>query len=397
MATEKIGIYRKWLDPVPKENGVPIPKNMWPQRRRYRWVLRWYGSNGRRYGKVFRTRKEAERHAVELQGRVNAGRADRPTKVALREFAREHEKVMTGQIACATLQIQMQVLRLFEKYIGGSVWLHRLRPRDAEAFVADRLRAGLSTATVNKYIRTLRRVFNLAIEPRGYLQEGQNPFARIGERKKSQRPVRYVSVEEYRAAMNAAKKLWWKALISLAYGSGLRRGEILNLTWSDIEFDAQLIRIVPKKQDRHILEWEPKDHEMRTVPVSDGAIQLLADLQLESEEGHPYAFIPPKRLELILRRRRLGKWRTTSEIINNMNRDFEVITRRAGVNTYTIHDLRRSAITNWAQKLPIQVVQQLAGHSDISTTRKYYLTVRPEDMTSATEILNNLVAEACGD
>jgi integrase len=36
------------------------------------------------------------------------------------------------------------------------------------------------------------------------------------------------------------------------------------------------------------------------------------------------------------------------------------------------------AITNWAQKLPIQVVQQLAGHSDISTTRKYYSLSEPK-------------------
>jgi integrase len=47
-----------------------------------------------------------------------------------------------------------------------------------------------------------------------------------------------------------------------------------------------------------------------------------------------------------------------------------------------LHDLRRSTITNWAKELPIQVVQQLAGHSDISTTRKYYLAVQPEDMIS---------------
>jgi len=63
----------------------------------------------------------------------------------------------------------------------------------------------------------------------------------------------------------------------------------------------------------------------------------------------------------------------------------------------TLHDLRRSAITNWARHLPIQVVQQLAGHSDISTTRKYYLTVRPEDMISANKVLNSILAKTWGD
>jgi len=197
--------------------------------------------------------------------------------------------------------------------------------------------------------------------------------------------------------MNATQKLWWKGLISLAYGSGLRRGEILNFTWADIDFETQSIKIVPKKQSECILEWEPKDHEMRVVPVSDKTIQPLADLQLQSDAGHPYAFISPRRLQRILHRRLSGQWLPTSEVINNVARDFEVITKRASVHECTIHDLRRSAITNWVQKLTIQVVQQLAGHSGISTTRKYYLTVRAEDMVSATELPNSLVTEACAN
>jgi integrase len=40
------------------------------------------------------------------------------------------------------------------------------------------------------------------------------------------------------------------------------------------------------------------------------------------------------------------------------------------------------------------VVQQLAGHSDIGTTRKYYLTVRPEDMASASRVLNEILEGA---
>lgn len=398
MAIEKVGVYRKWLEPVPKDrNGKPIPKSQWSKKRRYHWIVRWYGTNNERYGKVFRTRKEAERHAIEIQEKVNLGKADRLKTLSLREFMREHKKVMKGQVACGTLRIQIQVLGLFENYIGDSVVLGKIRPHHAEGFVADRLASGLSTGTVNKYIRTLRSVFNLAIEPRGYLQEGQNPFARIRERKKAQKPIRYVTVEEYAALMNSAQRLWWKSLISMAYGSGLRRGEVLNLTWADIDFEGQLIRVVPKKETKRLLEWEPKDHENRVVPISDETTQLLANLQVQCEEGHPYVFITPRRLRRILLRRELGEWSPDSEVVNNIARDFGVIRLHAGVAKCTLHDLRRSAITNWAQKLPIQVVQQLAGHSDISTTRKYYLAVRSEDLVSAKKLLNSILTQAYDD
>jgi len=81
MAVEKVGVYRKWSEPVPKdENGKPIPESEWPKKRRHRWIVRWYGTSNKRYGKVFKTRKEAEKHALKLQNQVDLGKADRPKK-----------------------------------------------------------------------------------------------------------------------------------------------------------------------------------------------------------------------------------------------------------------------------------------------------------------------------
>ena len=55
------------------------------------------------------------------------------------------------------------------------------------------------------------------------------------------------------------------------------------------------------------------------------------------------------------------------------------------------------SFTNWAGQLPIQVVQQLAGHSDISTARKYCLTVRAEDMTFANRVLSSILDKVKAD
>ncbi|MHC4500941.1 MAG: phage integrase SAM-like domain-containing protein, partial [Planctomycetota bacterium] len=207
MAIEKVGIYRKWLEPVPKMDGKPIPKSQWPRRRRHSWIVRWYDTNNKRYGKVFITRKEAQRHALELQSRVSQGRADKPNKITLHEFRLQHEQVMKGQVAYATLDDQKRALRLFEKYIGSSIRLSKIKPRHAEAFIAHRLASGLSVATVNKDIRTLRRIFNLAIEPRGYLSEGQNPFGKLKQRKKAKQPIRYMKIVEYRRLLDKARNV----------------------------------------------------------------------------------------------------------------------------------------------------------------------------------------------
>ncbi len=86
----------------------------------------------------------------------------------LHEFRLEHEQVMKGQVAYATLDDQNRALRFFGNFIGGSVLLSKIKPRQAEAFIAHRLSTVPSVSTVNKDIRTLKRIFNMAFEPRGY-------------------------------------------------------------------------------------------------------------------------------------------------------------------------------------------------------------------------------------
>jgi len=275
--------------------------------------------------------------------------------------------------------------------------LSKIKPRHAEAFIAHRLSTVPSVSTVNKDIRTLRRIFNLAIEPRGYLAEGQNPFTKIKKRKITERPIRYVNLQEYGALMDAATKLWWKAFLSVAYGSGLRRNEILHLTWADVDLEQHRIKVQAKRATAEILAWEPKNRKNRVVPMSDETARLLVDMQVDGPELHPYVFVSPERLDRIKKRRKIGKWHARSEVVNNLRERFNTIRRHANVAECTMHDLRRSAITNWARQLPIQVVQTLAGHTDIKTTRKYYLAVRPEDFDSASEVLNLVLSKTQSD
>jgi integrase len=391
MATEKIGIYRKWLERPPVKDGHPIPKTQWAQKRRHCWEIRWFGLSGKRYSKSYSTRNKAERFARELQEKINHGKADKPAKILLKDFVEEHKKIMAGQIAPASLYEQVRALRFFEKFIGGSTPIQAITPRHAEMYISHRISSGVSTASVNKDIMTLKRVFNLAISPREYLVDGHNPFQKIKQRKKTGKPIRYVSVSEYLKLLDSTDKIWWKALISLAYGSGLRKEEILNLTWNDVDFENKRIHVQAKKSSSTTIEWEPKDHDNRFVPMTDRSTQILADLLTNGTEGLAYVFIGAERLSSLRTMKKRKAWDPLPDTINNLGRDFEVIRKRSGIERCTIHDLRRSAITNWAQHLPIQVVQQLAGHSNITTTRKYYLTVRAEDMTKASQVVNQIL------
>jgi integrase len=387
MATEKVGIYRKYHGKVPRDDsGRPLPRSEWPKKRLFSWVARWFDANGSRYSRSFRNRKEAEWFAETKQADVRVGKAAPPPGIGFEEFVDAHEKVMQGQVARTTLVSQLCALRMFMDHVGKDTRLSDIRPRHAESFVAARLAAGRKVATVNKDIRTLKAVFNLAIDPRGYLFEGQNPFRKIKQRKYCPKPIRYVSPQEFRSLCASATNLWWKALLSVAYTTGARIGEILNLTWADLDFETNQIRIARKQEGEGSPTWEPKDREGRVLPTPPEVMQLLADLQASSTEGCPYVLVPPERWEHIQRLRENGTWTETQFLINNLNRNLAVLRRRAGVAKFTYHDLRRSCLTNWARFLPTHVVQKLAGHSDIKTTQTYYLAVQEDDLEKARQV-----------
>ena len=58
MATLKVGIYRKWLEPVPNDgSGKPLPKTEWTKKRRHNWLVRWTGTTGKSMAKFSRQEK----------------------------------------------------------------------------------------------------------------------------------------------------------------------------------------------------------------------------------------------------------------------------------------------------------------------------------------------------
>ncbi len=58
------------------------------------------------------------------------------------------------------------------------------------------------------------------------------------------------------------------------------------------------------------------------------------------------------------------------------------------------HDLRKSFCTNLAGTVPLHVVQELAGHADIRTTRKHYLQVQQEQVEAARVAVDKVIRDA---
>ena len=249
MATEKVGVYRKYHGAVPvDESGLPLPKSEWPRWRPFRWAVRWFGSDGKRFSKSFISRKEAERYAETKQAEIRVGKGDRPPSVGLTEFARMYLD-LRGDLALSTKIEHGCTLRFLSEFLGVRTIVSKIRSLDARRFVAwyrERDYRGRSpaTATVNRIVRKCKRIFREAVAC-SLIHE--NPFQGLRQEKVGQRLWHYISPAEYRRLTEASPSLRWRGMISLGYCCGLRLGEVLNLTWSDVDFERSEGRVVRKE------------------------------------------------------------------------------------------------------------------------------------------------------
>jgi len=374
MATEKVGVYKKWHGAVPTDkSGEPLPRSEWPRKRPFRWAVRWFGSDGKRYSRSFENRKEANKYAESRQAAIRVGRADEPCAVTLPEFAKMYLG-LRGDLAPSTKLEQERTLRFLKLQLGEEKIVSKITPLDARRFLAsyrEREYRGRkpATATVNKALRECRRIFREAVAC-SLIHE--NPFQGLRQEKVAQRPWQFVGPAEYRRLIGASSSLRWRGMIALGYCCGLRLGEVLNLTWSDVDFERSQVRVARKDAAKQRAAWTPKDKDMRTVPLPSPAGSILVELQVTAADGQEYVFVNRKGPAQGSRVKRQNIWR-----------DFQAIRRKAGVAKCSFHDLRKSFCTNLAAAIPLHVVQELAGHADIRTTRKHYLQVRNEQIDSA--------------
>ena len=133
MAIEKVGIYRKYHGKIPTDKtGKPLPKENWPKKRACRWAVRWYGSDGKRYSKSFKTRKEAENYAETKQLDVRSGKTDLPKKITLKFFYDEHKELMEKNLAKSTLRLHLEAISDLAERVGWICNLKKIKPTDIE-------------------------------------------------------------------------------------------------------------------------------------------------------------------------------------------------------------------------------------------------------------------------
>jgi len=302
-----------------------------------------------------------------------------PAPMKLSEFI-EDSLARTGQQTRESTQYEQRLAMTQLIKTIGDIDYQRVTLAHGELFRQKYLDAGNSRATVNKKVRALKRLFALAVERK---QLHENPFHYLKPPKWSKAKIEVYKQAECERLLKAAKEdsdeFPWALLIYMALITGMRRGELLNLVWADIDFEAKQIHIMPKASTAETWQWLIKDTDSRDLPLTDEAMFMLAEHQAKQPDRYPYVFIPIERYKAIQKLREQGKWTLSDSrlrIVYNFRRKFQKIQKRASIKIKRFHDLRNTAITNWfANGLSEYDVMKLAGHANFETTHQFYLAV----------------------
>jgi integrase len=196
-----------------------------------------------------------------------------------------------------------------------------------------------SPTTVNYHLAILSKIFSLAVD--ADLIE-VNPSFRVKKLKMNNQRLRVLSAEEeaYLFQGLSGNELVTD-IVTLALHTGLRRGEIFNLRWFDIDFARRFIQV-----------QESKSGKKRLVPMNETVLGMLGQMTKTSE----LVFPSPK----------------TGDKLDNVRRSFKRAVEGAGIKDFHFHDLRHTFATRMADKgADPFTLMKILGHSDIRMTSRY--------------------------
>jgi len=333
-------------------------------------------------------RQKAKRQQAQKERELRMGIVE-PQTLRMSDFVRDSLAKTGDQIRESTREEYASTMRGFIRTVGDKD-LQRVSLQDGEHYRQACLDEGNSPATVVKKLKEIKCILQTAVKRR---QLEENPLAHLQMPKYSAKEVHVFTEAECERIIKSAQEfvdrrrtrpvVRWDLLVLTALCTGMRRGELLNCTWSDIDLAARTLTVSPKEDKKETWAWLIKDCDRRTLPLTEEVVQMLADHQSRQPERHPYVFVLPARYAYIQEQLRAkGKWRysdSRQKPIPKFNDVFGEILGRAGIDCGTFHDLRRTTISNWLAKgLSEFEVMKLAGHSNFATTHRFYLRVRDD-------------------
>lgn len=291
-----------------------------------------------------------------------------------------------------TYDMYYNACRSYIKPQLGHYKLDKLNPLAVQKFVNDisdgkyNSGKGLSLSSVKKIVITLSQAYNQAIEL-GMLYKNPCSTVKMPD-KEVKESVAFTKEEEAAFLGCCPGETTFENLFIFAFNTGMRMGEMLALTWDDINYSTNTVNVSKnlsvvndysenaERKTKTIINSSTKNRTVREIPLTKKALKAVQFQKEHNKKNSPFVFYSTAGTPLQKR---------------NIYRAFENIIDKSGVKSpVTFHSMRHSFATRLLEKgADIKTVSNLLGHKSIQITLDIYSHVHADLKKRTIELLEN--------
>ncbi len=325
------------------------------RKRQFKKKVRWFVDiampDGSRYREMVGTKKQAEEVHKKIESDIISGRwaLGKPKDIKFSKLLERYMKDIMIHKARSTRVIDTYRIKKHLKPYFEKIMVRHITVQMVDSYKAKRKKAGAAPATINNELANLSHILTTAMR---WQYIDRNVVSSVDKVKLAMKTPRFLTQEEIGRLIEAAEGSHIHPIIVTAIHTGMRKSEMLNLQYSDIDFDNGKIA-VQSKPDWHTKNYKPR--VLKLTPVLDRTLRLHRQVQKSQGYLSDYVFTYE------------GK-----RIIWGVDIGLKTITEKAGLKGVTLHALRHTFASQMVMAgVPLRVVQELMGHQSYQTTLQY--------------------------
>ncbi len=315
-----------------------------------RWIID-TTYKGHKIWETYATPESAEANLHKITSLIDEGKyldKKKECKKTFGDLKTEYLK-WCEKIGQKDVRSKKQRAKVIEDIFKKDTQLSTITRAKVENFQADRL-SSLSTksgevlkpATVNREMALLKHMFTKATE---WEWISQSPAKGVKLKKENNRRLRYLTPEECKQLIEACPSQTMKQVVTLAIHTGMRRGEILNLKWDNVNLRDKFIELTGSDQ---------KNGERSTIPLTATALETLRSI--------------PRRLDS----KYVFTGKTSDKPFYDLKRQFEKAVENAKLAGVTFHILRHTCASHLVMAgIDLVSVKEIMRHKSIDMTLRY--------------------------
>lgn len=329
-------------------------------------------------------KRDANKRLNEVKEEIYKEELLLPNEMILQDFLLDFLEKYKMNLSITTYNCYMRICKKYIIPLLGDIKLCDIRPIHIQNYVDDLLDL-LTPQTIKVHLNIL----NLALK-RAYrlklIKENVVQFVEVPKNKKYKNEI--YNAEDIKKLLEKSRETSLELPIILASGLGLRISEILGLTWNNIDFNDFTITIdkITVRDKGQVILKEPKtESSIRTISAPKEIILILKQLKkdrlaakLRDEKSHRELIFYDKNLNPIAQ--------------DVLSKKFRYFLQENNLKHIRFHDLRHSHVTMLIDaKVPIKVISERVGHSNVNTTLNIYShALREMDQEASDKISDTL-------